>query len=327
MKSNNYRNQLQQEIAKEKERSNKLKNYCFHLQKVINGLKKEGASLIKDRVSVLGYSINRSSDLVFKVKESIKHYMKFKSDISKLTSEITGLESEYKKMKGPSLQNVKIAAQLFHYFALHVVLMLSPLYCTHCAEHQPLIATLRCVWVFQSWDDPLNDTDFRKHLHKDIINYRRACLLARKKAIASHNEKTAQKMKAKEISQKSVKDSKSVQLDPKTSKTRIQDSMTMPNFQDRIKTLITSALKDSSSIKNDVSQDKVDNKLPCKTIKSSLATSRRNNNVSEITAAESKSSSEKPVAPTALKRTLEKHPEKSKRVHFSTVSYEEQKRK
>lgn len=50
------------------ERRKKLQNYSFHLQKVVNGLKEEGVSLLKNRISVFGNSIKHPNDLLFKVK-------------------------------------------------------------------------------------------------------------------------------------------------------------------------------------------------------------------------------------------------------------------
>ncbi|GFS94464.1 histone-lysine N-methyltransferase, H3 lysine-79 specific [Nephila pilipes] len=244
MKSGGYRSQLQREIAKEKERSKKLKSYFFHLQKVISGLREEGVSLLKSRVSVLGYSINHSSDLLFKVKESIRHYMKFKSEVSKLTSEISSLEMEYKKLKGPSLQK-------------------------------------------------MNETELKSHIQKEITSYRRTLQVSQKKNVLSSEKQNTSKMASKDASQKPVKESKSSQLDLMTRNDskmqRIQDSMTIPNFQDRIKTIIASALKDSSA-ENDISSDKGNPILPSKGIKS-FHISSRHNGISEST--ESKISSEK----------------------------------
>ncbi|GFR33588.1 histone-lysine N-methyltransferase, H3 lysine-79 specific [Trichonephila clavata] len=267
MKSGGYRSQLQREISKEKERSKKLKSYFFHLQKVISGLREEGVSLLKSRVSVLGYSINHSSDLLFKVKESIRHYMKFKSEVSKLTSEISNLEMEYKKLKGPTLQK-------------------------------------------------MNDTEIKNHMQKEIASYRRTLQVSQKKNVLPNEKQNPGKMTNKDTSEKSPKDSKPAQLDlmarNDSKMQRIQDSMTIPNFQDRIKTIIASALKDSST-ENNISSDKVDSKLPSKTIKSSHISSRHNGITNGI---ESKGLSEKQLTTSKTKVAFDK-PEKTERMNIA----------
>ncbi|GBL80222.1 Histone-lysine N-methyltransferase, H3 lysine-79 specific [Araneus ventricosus] len=274
MKSGGYRSQLQREIAKEKERSKKLKSYFLHLQKVISGLREEGVSLLKDRVSVLGYSINHSSDLLFKVKESIRHYMKFKSEVGKLTTEISELELEYKKLKGPGLQK-------------------------------------------------LNETELRNQIHKEIITYKRTYQLSQKKAILP-GDKNSLKMTFRDISPSSIKDSKSIQLDllaPKMQ--RIQDSMIIPNFQDRIKTIIASALKESSTVECDVTSDKAEKKYPCKDITSPLGTSRRSG-ISEVFTTTDSKSPERQIDSAMTKHALD-IPDKTERINFLAISNGESK--
>nr|XP_015904876.1 uncharacterized protein LOC107437400 isoform X2 [Parasteatoda tepidariorum] len=228
MKSPDYRNNLEAQILKEKERSKKLETYSSHLQKVINGLRNEGVSLLKDRVSVLGYSINHSSDLLFKVKESIRHYMKYKSDVNKITAQILNLENEYKNLKGSSLGK-------------------------------------------------LGEIEFREILHKEILSYQRSINRSQKKPHIS-GSKNSYKVALRDISQKSVKVNKSVQMDIKLQVVspkmqRIQDSITIPNFQDRIKAIIASGLKDSSMSDLNNDSDKM-KEITKSSLSSSLTTSK-----------------------------------------------------
>ncbi|KAG8175660.1 hypothetical protein JTE90_024407 [Oedothorax gibbosus] len=215
MKSGSYKIQLQNEIAKQKERSKNLQNYSCYLQKIVNDLKEEGVLLLKDRISVFGSSINHSNDFLLKVKQNTMDYMKFKTEVGKLSSEISSLESEYKKLKGPSVEK-------------------------------------------------LEGKELQTQIHKEIISYRRN-MIAQKKAVEQKKIDKA-KEALKEAAQNAEKDSKSKSEDEATPPKvqRIQESMIIPNFQDRIKTIIASALKDSASEEKRISPDKKEAKQPSK---------------------------------------------------------------
>ncbi|XP_054708886.1 uncharacterized protein LOC129218593 [Uloborus diversus] len=196
MKSAGYKNLLEKQIEEEKERSKQLKKYVFNLRTVVGCLKEEGVSLLKNRFSVLGYTINNSNDLNSQINNSIREYMKQCSVAQQLKTEISELEMEYKKLKRPRL-------------------------------------------------DKIDEAHFSEILQKEITAHKENVENSQRKS----REKTPQKVAFRDISHKNTVDSKKCHSDIKAhhlspKQQRIHDSIIIPNFQDRIKTIIASALKD-----------------------------------------------------------------------------------
>lgn len=164
----------------------------------------------------------------------------------------------------------------------------------------------------------LEGKELQTHIHKEIISYRRSYSLAQKKAA---EEKKSKNAALKDVSQRPAKDSKSDQMDVTPPKVqRIQDSMIIPNFQDRIKTIIASALKDSASEGKRISPDKKEVKQPSKSPTPSILITKHKDSSEHLTSI-LKNSSSKQIS-SATKHTSS---EKAERVKPLSVSIREPK--
>ncbi|KFM56953.1 hypothetical protein X975_24883, partial [Stegodyphus mimosarum] len=157
-------------------------------------------------------------------------------------------------------------------------------------------------------------------MHKEIINCQRHFNSTQKK-LNLNGDKNSLKVAFRDISQKTIKDNAvhmDVELQLLPSKhQRIQESIIMPNFQDRIKTIIASALKDSSAQdKND--PEKMKQNYAQNSVGNSLLSPR--NNFPEILSHKQEYSSENQTGSSRTKYSSLSFQGKSDQVNFLSVS-------
>uniref|UniRef100_W4VRG6 Histone-lysine N-methyltransferase, H3 lysine-79 specific n=1 Tax=Corethrella appendiculata TaxID=1370023 RepID=W4VRG6_9DIPT len=108
MKSPLYKENVQQQIEKEKERNQKLLNRAGQLDKQINVLIADSVALLKARMNELGIGITTTSqnDLLCKAKEIVGRHKELQVSAAKLQNQVNALEQEQKNLV---LNNLKVA--------------------------------------------------------------------------------------------------------------------------------------------------------------------------------------------------------------------------
>lgn len=93
MKSSKYKDQVDTQISKEKERNQWLMNRAAQLEKQIKVLIDDSVALLKARMSELGINATSPGDLLAKAKEIVCRHKELQAKASKLQSQVIFFES------------------------------------------------------------------------------------------------------------------------------------------------------------------------------------------------------------------------------------------
>ncbi|PSN43720.1 hypothetical protein C0J52_13998 [Blattella germanica] len=97
MKSSSYRDNVNQQIEREKERNQKLKSRAAQLEKQIKVLIDDSVALLKARMSELGINATSPGDLLAKAKEIVLRHKELQAKASKLQAQVSSIEAEHAK--------------------------------------------------------------------------------------------------------------------------------------------------------------------------------------------------------------------------------------
>lgn len=98
MKAPNYKQQVESQILKEKERNQWLMNRAAQLEKQIKVLIDDSVSLLKARMNELGINASSPGDLLAKAKEIVCRHKELQAKASKLQSQVSSLEQDQAKL-------------------------------------------------------------------------------------------------------------------------------------------------------------------------------------------------------------------------------------
>ncbi|XP_021930748.1 histone-lysine N-methyltransferase, H3 lysine-79 specific-like isoform X3 [Zootermopsis nevadensis] len=97
MKSPRYRDDVNLQIERDKERNQKLKSRAAQLEKQIKVLIDDSVALLKARMSELGINASSPGDLLAKAKEIVLRHKELQAKASKLQAQVTSIEHEQAK--------------------------------------------------------------------------------------------------------------------------------------------------------------------------------------------------------------------------------------
>jgi H3 lysine-79-specific histone-lysine N-methyltransferase len=98
MKSQNYRNEVKQQILLEKERNKKLKCRASQLDKQIKVLIDDSVALMKRRLFELNIKATTPNDLLSEAKKIVKRHRELQITITKLQPQVLSLEEEHSRL-------------------------------------------------------------------------------------------------------------------------------------------------------------------------------------------------------------------------------------
>ncbi|EDS31811.1 histone h3 methyltransferase [Culex quinquefasciatus] len=93
-----YKDNVQQQIEREKERNQRLLNRAGQLEKQIKVLIDDSVALLKARMNELGISTTSQNDLLCKAKEIVGRHKELQVMAAKLQSQVTTIEQEQKRI-------------------------------------------------------------------------------------------------------------------------------------------------------------------------------------------------------------------------------------
>lgn len=93
-----YKDNVQQQIEREKERNQRLLNRAGQLEKQIKVLIDDSVALLKARMNELGISTTSQNDLLCKAKEIVGRHKELQVMAAKLQSQVTSIEQEQKRI-------------------------------------------------------------------------------------------------------------------------------------------------------------------------------------------------------------------------------------
>ncbi|PNF35512.1 hypothetical protein B7P43_G04129 [Cryptotermes secundus] len=97
MKSPHYRDDVNLQIERDKERNQKLRSRAAQLEKQIKVLIDDSVALLKARMSELGINASSPGDLLAKAKEIVLRHKELQAKASKLQAQVTSVEHEQAK--------------------------------------------------------------------------------------------------------------------------------------------------------------------------------------------------------------------------------------
>lgn len=98
MKTPSYKENLQLQIEREKERNRKLLNRANQLEKQIRVLIDDSVALLKARMKELGISTSSQNDLLSKAKEIVGRHKELQATATRLQNQVSSIEMEQKML-------------------------------------------------------------------------------------------------------------------------------------------------------------------------------------------------------------------------------------
>lgn len=98
MRKTSYKDNVQQQIEREKERNQRLLNRAGQLEKQIKVLIDDSVALLKARMNELGISTTSQNDLLCKAKEIVGRHKELQVMAAKLQNQVTSIEQEQKRL-------------------------------------------------------------------------------------------------------------------------------------------------------------------------------------------------------------------------------------
>lgn len=101
-----YKDTVQQQIEREKERNQRLLNRAGQLEKQIKVLIDDSVALLKARMNELGISTTSQNDLLCKAKEIVGRHKELQVMAAKLQNQVTTIEQEQKRLVLQQVQKI-----------------------------------------------------------------------------------------------------------------------------------------------------------------------------------------------------------------------------
>ncbi|XP_055640306.1 histone-lysine N-methyltransferase, H3 lysine-79 specific isoform X2 [Toxorhynchites rutilus septentrionalis] len=101
-----YKDTVQQQIEREKERNQRLLNRAGQLEKQIKVLIDDSVALLKARMNELGISTTSQNDLLCKAKEIVGRHKELQVMAAKLQNQVTSIEQEQKRLVLQQVQKI-----------------------------------------------------------------------------------------------------------------------------------------------------------------------------------------------------------------------------
>ncbi|XP_058821838.1 histone-lysine N-methyltransferase, H3 lysine-79 specific [Topomyia yanbarensis] len=101
-----YKDNVQQQIEREKERNQRLLNRAGQLEKQIKVLIDDSVALLKARMNELGISTTSQNDLLCKAKEIVGRHKELQIMAAKLQNQVTSIEQEQKRLASQHVQKI-----------------------------------------------------------------------------------------------------------------------------------------------------------------------------------------------------------------------------
>lgn len=98
MRTPSYKENVNQQIAKEKDRNQKLLNRAGQLEKQIRVLIDDSVALLKARMNELGINTSSQNDLLCKAKEIVGRHKELQGMAAKLQGQVNSIEQEQKSL-------------------------------------------------------------------------------------------------------------------------------------------------------------------------------------------------------------------------------------
>ncbi|XP_055601875.1 histone-lysine N-methyltransferase, H3 lysine-79 specific isoform X2 [Uranotaenia lowii] len=106
MRKPSYKDNVQQQIEREKERNQRLLNRAGQLEKQIKVLIDDSVALLKARMNELGISTTSQNDLLCKAKEIVGRHKELQVMAAKLQNQVTSIEQEQKRLVMQNVQKI-----------------------------------------------------------------------------------------------------------------------------------------------------------------------------------------------------------------------------
>lgn len=106
MRKSSYKDNVQQQIEREKERNQRLLNRAGQLEKQIKVLIDDSVALLKARMNELGISTTSQNDLLCKAKEIVGRHKELQVMAAKLQNQVTSIEQEQKRLVMQHVQRI-----------------------------------------------------------------------------------------------------------------------------------------------------------------------------------------------------------------------------
>ncbi|XP_058455002.1 histone-lysine N-methyltransferase, H3 lysine-79 specific [Malaya genurostris] len=101
-----YKDNVQQQIEREKERNQRLLNRAGQLEKQIKVLIDDSVALLKARMNELGISTTSQNDLLCKAKEIVGRHKELQVMAAKLQNQVASIEQEQKRLASQHVQKI-----------------------------------------------------------------------------------------------------------------------------------------------------------------------------------------------------------------------------
>lgn len=109
MRTEQYRQQVKEHIARERERNEKLVAKAAHLERQIKHLIDDSVVLLKARMSELGVHSHTPADLITKAKEIVVRHKELQARAATLEREVIHLEEQQAELLAKQVPNVRVA--------------------------------------------------------------------------------------------------------------------------------------------------------------------------------------------------------------------------
>ncbi|XP_062554766.1 histone-lysine N-methyltransferase, H3 lysine-79 specific isoform X2 [Armigeres subalbatus] len=106
MRKSSYKDNVQHQIEREKERNQRLLNRAGQLEKQIKVLIDDSVALLKARMNELGISTTSQNDLLCKAKEIVGRHKELQVMAAKLQNQVTSIEQEQKRLVIQHVQRI-----------------------------------------------------------------------------------------------------------------------------------------------------------------------------------------------------------------------------
>ncbi|XP_055550111.1 histone-lysine N-methyltransferase, H3 lysine-79 specific isoform X2 [Wyeomyia smithii] len=106
MRKPSYKDNVQQQVERERERNQRLLNRAGQLEKQIKVLIDDSVALLKARMNELGISTTSQNDLLCKAKEIVGRHKELQVMAAKLQNQVNSIEQEQKRLVSQHVQKI-----------------------------------------------------------------------------------------------------------------------------------------------------------------------------------------------------------------------------